>query len=502
MSDSFQVRASAPDSSGAFVVAPGGTRVDMAHSLGSAPPSTAEGKEPLAPRALSPGESSAVPGGDLLARLRSQGRQLARLLHERQQDLDRRESQQNAQAAELDGQLRAARLWLTERHQELSEREATFKEQERRLSVRERELNVLAAADEEVRAKEESALHKRSAELTQRQAALDRLNERLERQAEAQQTAQRELESLREQEHNARARARQKLDNDRRASLDTIRQALAHLERRRAAIEIAAEATERRRAQLTSLAQRPSPDQRKRARELTEIAEGLAQREQHLTQAEQLQLRAETELAAVRHALEQERHELAEQARIERRKLVECQRATAAETTAKRELLERRNEQLDQRQASLERMRDELMQLQRESLEARLVAEETLAALTGVAAPAAVASALAKSRERLADHWRLMAGRIADERAALVQLGQAVTAQSKSLAAKKEDLGQWAQRRQQEFDQQAAALAHREEELRELQNHIGQERAEWEQGRLSFEQELRTRMARLRKSAD
>ncbi|HEY1603079.1 MAG TPA: hypothetical protein VGG64_25975 [Pirellulales bacterium] len=502
MSDSFQVRASAPDSSGAFVLAPGGTRVDMAHALWSAPPTTAAPNEPLTPRALASGEASVVPASDLLARLRSQGRQLARLLHERQQDLDRREAQQNAQAAELDGQLRAARLWLTERHQELSEREAASKEHERQLAVRARELNALAAADDAARTKEESALHKRSEELSLRQAALDRLNERLTRQAKAQQTAQRELELLREREHNVRTRARQQLDNDRSTNLDTIRQALAHLERRRAAIEIAAEATERRRAQLASQAQRPSPEQKQRARELTEIAEGLARREQHLTQAEQLQLRAETELAAMRHELEQERHELAEQARIERRRLADSQRATAAETAEKRELLQRRNEQLDQRQASLERMRDELVQLQRESLEARLVAEETLAALTGVAAPAAVASALAQSRERLADHWRLTTGRIADERAALARLGQEVTAQSKSLAAKKEDLGQWAQRRQQEFDLQAAALAQREEAMSALQNQVGQERAEWEQGRLTFEQELRTRMARLRKSAD
>ena len=108
--------------------------------------------------------------------------------------------------------------------------------------------------------------------------------------------------------------------------------------------------------------------------------------------------------------------------------------------------------------------------------------------------------ALADSRERLADHWRLAAGRIADECAALAEFGKEIATQSKNLAASKEDLGRWAQRRQQEFDEQAAVLAQREEELRELQSQIGLERAEWEQSRLAFEQQLRGRMAKLREA--
>ena len=139
-------------------------------------------------------------------------------------------------------------------------------------------------------------------------------------------------------------------------------------------------------------------------------------------------------------------------------------------------------------------MRDELLHLHRDSLEARLAAEETLAALAGLAAPAGCRA----HWPTRASGWPIIGGWQPAESptsAALAKFGQEIAAQSKNLAARKEDLGRWAQRRQQEFDEQAAALAQREEELRELQSQMGLERAEWEQSRLAFEQQLRGRMA-------
>jgi len=503
MSDATQTRSHNAEPSGAVVTTLAGTRVDAAHVLGSAPPrAPATTDPPVATHPAGSEDEALSSASELLPRLRLQGRQLARLLADRQQDLDRREAQQNSYAAELDSEMRSARMWLAARQQELAERES-------QLSVCERQVadatSRLAAAEEyhdSARQEAASDIERREAELARSQAELDRVRVRLERQAEAQLAAQRTLAEHRQREHDTLVRTRQQLDSHRHKSSEIRRSGLAGLERRRAAIEIEAAAVERRRTELTEIARHPSPDQRRIAGELQEIAEHLAAREQNLAQAEQLQIRAEAELDALRCELVKERDRLAEQSRADRRRLVERERTAAAEITQEREALRRRNAEVDARQANLDRVRVELTELHREALEARLAAEETLAKLAGSAAPAAVSRALAEARERLADHWRLVAGRIADERSKLAALGEEMTARSKKLAAQNDDLAQWVERRQREFDQQAAALAEREEQAREHEKHVRGERDEWEQARLAYEQQLRGTIARLRKSTE
>ena len=138
-------------------------------------------------------------------------------------------------------------------------------------------------------------------------------------------------------------------------------------------------------------------------------------------------------------------------------------------------------------------MRAELSDVHREALEARLAAEETLVRLAGSAAPAVVSRSLAETRERLADHWRLVAGRVSDERAALAALRDDIAAQAKKLAAQKDDLQAWVERRQQEFDQQAAALAAREAELRQFEDETCAKHDAWHGERLAFQQQLARR---------
>ncbi|HET6880327.1 MAG TPA: hypothetical protein VFI31_09240 [Pirellulales bacterium] len=94
------------------------TRVDAAHTIGDALASL----PPLAemPVAEAITELVRVEGA---IQLQSQAEQLAARLRERQQELDRRESQLNARLAEFEKEVRDARLWLAQRDEKLSERE-------------------------------------------------------------------------------------------------------------------------------------------------------------------------------------------------------------------------------------------------------------------------------------------------------------------------------------------------------------------------------------------
>ena len=235
------------------------------------------------------GASSSVPSGELLARLRSQGRQLARLLHERQQDLDRREAQQNSHAADLDGQFRAARLWLTERHQELSERESQLADREQQFTAREQELSRTAAADSQARGVAGSALQKRSEEWHSARVKSIAWLSAL--------TARPRRSKWRSASWNHSASAITTPGLAPGSSSTTIAAQAWTLFGKHSQISSAAGPQSRARrprwsdaGAVGAAAQRPSPEQQRHARELTEIAEGLAAREQHLTEAEQLQV--------------------------------------------------------------------------------------------------------------------------------------------------------------------------------------------------------------------
>ncbi len=95
-----------------------------------------------------------------LAQFRLQAGQLAKILRDRQRDLDRRESQLNAQRAQFDQEVRSMRQWWDERaaelarqDQEVRERELALADRDRAMHSRERELAALVARCE-VRARE------------------------------------------------------------------------------------------------------------------------------------------------------------------------------------------------------------------------------------------------------------------------------------------------------------------------------------------------------------
>jgi len=463
-----------------------GTRLDTAHAVGDVAPRTgandtadvAAGLADLAVREL-----DAAPGqwlSNAVARMRRQGRQLADLLRARQEDLDYREAQQNARAAELDSQLRAARLWLEERHHDLCQRDGQLQQRERDVADRLSQLSAAEVYLDNTRRAVDADVSRHHDEQSARQAQLDALEQTLALQAAALAAAQQEFHQRRQTEGDALARANQLVIAQRESSLAMARQALAALEARRVAIEQQAEALSRQAIELAERASLPSPEQAQRSSELDEREIALDTRKQAIVEAEDVIARNQAELIKWRDALQQERERLAQQARFDRRRWAEERRAAETDLAQERESLERASRQLDARRQSLDELRAELMGMSREALETRLAAEELVAGLsTSLSAPE-IANALADGRARLADYHQLSARRFAEREIELQKLADDLATQSAKLTAQKVELDQWLNRRQREFDEQAVRLAAREDELRQAEI---QQRAQQEQFR-------------------
>jgi hypothetical protein len=499
-----EINISAPDSgtTGESVraIAPG-TRLDTAHVVGDGPPSALAAADAIGGvTELAARELDAASGqwlSQAVARMRRQGRQLADLLRARQEELDHREAQQNARAAELDSQLRAARLWLDERHQDLCQRDERLLQREKDVADRLSQLSAAEVFLDNTRRAVEADARRQHEEQTARQAELAGREQTLALQAAALGAAQQEFHERRQLEGDALARATQLAVAQRESSLATVRQALAALDARRLALEQQAEALSQRARELAEQASRPSPEQAQRAAELDEQEANLDSRRHALVQAEEVIARDQAELGKWRDELGQERERLAQQARVDRRRRAEERRAAETDLERQRDSLERTSRQLDARRQALDELRGELMAISRDALETRLAAEELVAGLsTSLSAPQ-LATSLADGRARLADYHQLAAGKLAEREVELRKLADDLAEQSAKLSAQKNDLDCWLSRRQREFDKQTSRLAAREDELRQAEIELRAQQERFRDQRWVLENEIRRLSIRL-----
>lgn len=398
-----------------------GTRVDAAHSLGdSRQAETEDAAEP----------SSSGAASDVQFALRNQAEQLAALLRAKQEDLDRRESLANAQAAQLEKEQRSARLWFDERRQELTLREEELANREREIEDRSSQLAAAEEFHEASRQEAETDVNAREEELLLRQSMIDSSAKGLVQQETAFLRAQEELQT-RVQEIDAR-------------------EAVLHAE-----------------------------------------AERLAAKERCIETSERLLAEGHAELVALRGGLDRERERLDAQAKTDRQRLAEQQRRQQAELIKKKESLGRRGEQLDHRRTALKQLRSDLMVLHRETLELRFAAEELFAQLSGSLAPATLSRSLATIRSRLTEHYRLEAGQVAEERQELETLRAELTCQHEKLRSQRLEMQGWLVSRQEDIEKQAARLTARELELDRQEAHFRELEGRWSEERFGLQQELR-----------
>jgi hypothetical protein len=418
--------------------------------------------------------------GERGRQLYTEAAQLARELAVRQEELDRRQAQVNAQAAQLEQNQRSALLWLREQQAELGSRRDEVELARRETLVRLDRLAATEAAvlrktttrEEELTAREES-IRRREAELASR----DKL---LADQVAAHRLARRAFESEQGQAVAKLDFLKQQVDVRREASLVLVQQLLSGVERRRLAVEAEAEECQRRALRTPHAAGVATADE-----------ETLQARRREIEASEARLVQAQADTERLRRQLLDQQQQFQEAMRAERSQLAAQQRRGLAEVEEKRLAAQRRSEHVDQCRTALEQLRAELGQIHRETLEIRLATEELWAQLSGVAPPAALTQMLGKTRARLADDYRMANDDLRRQREELEGIRGELAEHHEKLVQQKRQLDQWAQRRQQQIEQNAERLVAREQELDHQETALKRLAQQWQVERIESQREIR-----------
>jgi hypothetical protein len=140
----------------------------------------------------------------------------------------------------------------------------------------------------------------------------------------------------------------------------------------------------------------------------------------------------------------------------------------------------------------------ELRHTEREALEMRLATEETWAQLSGALAPASLTRSISIVRAKLADSYRQTLEDIARQSTDLETVRRELAEQLAGLEAQRHELQQWAQRRHEDIEHQAARLVAREQELDRQQQHYEQLESRWQLEQIEYQAEIRRLLAALR----
>lgn len=491
--------------------------------------------------------------------LRSHAAELADRLQGERLEIDRRLSELASRKADVDATFRHAQSWIDEQRQELEQRVRDFESQESALAEREAALEVRATelthvraqalAEQEAQLRDAQAdLARRETELAERIAALDRdrrnwleRRKQLDERDAAVETRQRELdhrqgelyqsieefsaekanfgeraaEIMRREQQAAQWEARleaQSAELD--AQTQSLRERAGELEMERAELrhrlhevsgreaELAAaqKQLEYRQQEITSAVERFERlgVTEKRMRELESAAAEFTARKRYLDEAEAQLADEKSELTEQVRELDRQRRLLEETTARQQRVLSAQELQVRKEQQQRDAQLDEREAELDSRAAAIEQLRSELRNTEREALEMRLATEETWAQLAGAMAPAALTRSISIIRAKLADHYRQSLEGIATKSAELEAIRRDLTDQFQALEAQRQELQDWAQRRHEDIEHQAARLVAREQELDRQQEHYEQMESRWHLEQIEYQAEIRRLLAALR----
>ncbi len=440
------------------------TRVDAAHCVEDVKP---ESQEP--PRqernenllaALDQGNVHAV------EQIRLQAGQLAGHLRTQQSDVDRREAQLNARIAQLENELRTSQLWFQQAQHECSGREGDLQTRVKELEERATSLSAAEVSADQQWHDRESALQKRESLLAERDHQLATAQRQLEKQQAALRHAENKFREDRRKALDEQRLGEQQWAVQRNEQREQLRLLAANHEKFRAALD----KREKKLGQSESRQRPPRDDDWRRqseqaTRELEETARKLAARKKQLDDAEAIYREKSRLLEKAREEFQNERVQSATSLRKERLQWQERQQV--AENDVKLELarLQQRNEKLDQQATAVQAIRDQVLELHRESLEMRLAMEELWGQVSGRISSAEVTQLLSSLRRRLSDNYKLVRSSLAEERQVMEKLVLRLDEKQQQLVAQREQLLGWQKRREEEIEEQAARLVAREQEL-------------------------------------
>ncbi len=372
-------------------------------------------------------------------RIRRHARQIAAVLRRRQEQLDHREAQLNAQRAQLENDIRVLRLLWQERHAEWEEKRQLLAERE-------------------------AALAERRAELGEREEALSQREQFLAQWEEA----------LRQREANL-AKEEQ--------ALQEKRQELA---RREAEVQI-------RESDLTTFAvlveTAPAPPSVERSEGVpcerqADGVEDLIRKQDELTHYWQQAKRILSEL-------EDARERWKEQEKQWRQQWVAEQRQAMAELAAQREAVARRSQALDRLHAELLQLKKEVDARQREAIEHHLAACELTASLERNHAPAEVAQRLIALRQKLDQTVKMALEEREDRHQQTRTIETRLQSLHRQIVEEKRRFDKYMAARLKELEDLAAKLADREKQLVLKESELHSQATAWQLAELGYILEIR-----------
>lgn len=257
-----------------------------------------------------------------------------------------------------------------------------------------------------------------------------------------------------------------------------------------------------RMAELEDKTEPECPDVSAQEESLRRIAESLEVRQGQIEESETRLAAERGEVQRLHQQWTEDRQRLEQEGQAQRERLAAQQQRELAELDEKRRALAHRNELVDQSQAALEQLRQELGRMHRETLEIRLATEELWVQLSGAAPPAALTRSLGRIRSKLADHYRLSNAELHQRTQELEKVRRRMAAEYEKLLRQKRQFDQWTAECRDEVEQQAARLLVRGEELDRRETDYREQSRGWQTERLEMQQEVRRLRAKVTARAE
>ncbi|MSR58866.1 MAG: hypothetical protein EXS05_14645 [Planctomycetaceae bacterium] len=467
---------------------PPGELVEPASPSDNSAPGGAAHDDPVAIGYAEHGsESPVATASEIEAAHALQATQITAHLRQQHAELDRREQRLHVQLAQFDQERRETRMWSTETETALHERELAIERQEATLAQR---ADACLTLETEFKQFHESLLRERQSLCTQReQFIIDRDRDRQEldeyEAARKQELELRHEDFLTEQEQ-LRGQLRQEtvlLDNRHRFQQDHLRRSMHEFE--------AVQAEFRREQQVGRTRLEEIQIQNLlRARQLVRWRE-LVLQQQKSVEREREMLYRERRNHELRHQQEQDLS-------LQEREAWEHERdVQRSDLRRHQDLLALHAENIETRRQRLDRLRSELEETNRQTLELRLAVEESYAQLMQTAGDEATRRRIDEARAVLAEYYRHTRDALIQDRQELEQVQQRLSEQRHEFTDERHTLTEWIGRREERLAHHEAELAQQRTMLEAREQTWRSTAERWTREKLEAESVIRDLLGQL-----
>ncbi|MDR1479696.1 MAG: hypothetical protein LBJ00_12245 [Planctomycetaceae bacterium] len=216
-----------------------------------------------------------------------------------------------------------------------------------------------------------------------------------------------------------------------------------------------------------------------------------APRYANLQQREAELMELQSEVARIRESLVKERHQMQKATEAERRRLRESQELALRRIEDERQNLAQQNKRLEQMRLAIDRSREELGRMHRETLEIRLATEELWIRLADGSVSEDLKTSVTNIRSKLTEEYRASMVRIDTQKAELEESRNDIIKQYDALISQREQLEEWISTNEHTIKERELMLANRENELEKRQTRLDEIIAKTHQERVDMEKEIR-----------